>query len=84
MQPAEPLGDIHMPNNTIIPLIMSIGLGIAGMGIIYQVDNPMWWIVAVIGFIIFFGSMAVRSLKDDLGHHIHKEDLEKEGDGSNG
>lgn len=58
---------------------MSIGLGIAGMGIIYQVDNPMWWIVAVIGFIIFFGSMAVRSLKDDLGHHIPQRRLGKRG-----
>lgn len=84
MQPAEPLAPIHMPNNSIIPLVMSIGLGIAGIGIIYQIDNPLWLIVAVIGFVIFFGSMVVRSMKDDLGYYIPVEELEEEGDGSDG
>lgn len=77
MTPAEPLGDIHMPNNSFIPFVMSLGLFIAGFGFIYQVDDKNWLIVAVAGMLITLGSMFVRSVKDDLGYHIHKEDLEK-------
>ncbi|MFD2208706.1 cytochrome c oxidase subunit I [Virgibacillus halophilus] len=78
MTPAEPLGDIHMPNNSFIPFVMSLGFFIAGFGFIYHNDT-------VLGTIAMFGGMAIgllamltRSLKDDLGHHIKKEELEKE------
>ncbi|KGP71468.1 cytochrome c oxidase subunit I [Pontibacillus yanchengensis] len=77
MTPAEPLGDIHMPNNSFIPFMMSLGLFIAGFGFIYQVDNSSYLILAVLGMAITLLSMFVRSVKDDLGYHIHKEDLEK-------
>ncbi|QST01458.1 cytochrome c oxidase subunit I [Pontibacillus sp. ALD_SL1] len=77
MTPAEPLGDIHMPNNSFIPFVMSLGLFIAGFGFIYQVDDKNWLIVGIAGMLITLGSMFVRSVKDDLGYHIHKEDLEK-------
>ncbi|KGX88580.1 cytochrome c oxidase subunit I [Pontibacillus litoralis] len=77
MTPAEPLGDIHMPNNTFIPFMISLGLFIAGIGFIYQVDNKQWLIVGIAGLLITFISMFVRSMKDDLGYHVHKEDLEK-------
>ena len=33
---AEPLGDIHMPNNSILPLVMSIGTFIAAFGALYS------------------------------------------------
>ena len=33
---AEPLGDIHMPNNSILPLVMSIGTFIAAFGALYH------------------------------------------------
>ncbi len=82
IQPAEPLGDIHMPNNSFVPFMMSLGLFIAGFGVMFQ---GSYWILAVIGFGITAGSMLYRSFKDDLGYHVHKEDLEDEkGDGSNG
>ncbi|MRH41909.1 cytochrome c oxidase subunit I [Aquibacillus halophilus] len=77
MTPAEPLGDIHMPNPSILPFIMSLGLFIAGFGFIYQIDDPRWLIVAIVGMGILLGAMFIRSVKDDHGHHIHKEDLEK-------
>ncbi|MFG6116796.1 cytochrome c oxidase subunit I [Halobacillus sp. MO56] len=80
MTPAEPLGDIHMPYGSILPFVMSLGLFIAGFGFIYQVDNPVWLSLVFIGMGITLGAMFVRSVKDDLGYHIHKEDLEK-GDG---
>lgn len=80
MTPSEPLGEIHMPNSSILPFVMSLGLFIAGFGFIYQVDNKAWLIVVFIGMGITFGSMLIRSLKDDLGHHISKEELEREAD----
>ncbi|MFZ0371088.1 MAG: cytochrome c oxidase subunit I [Halobacillus sp.] len=78
MTPAEPLGDIHMPNASILPFTTSVGLFIAGFGFIYQTDDKTWLVASVIGMAITFGSMLTRSLKDDLGHHIHKEELEED------
>ncbi|MFC7321437.1 cytochrome c oxidase subunit I [Halobacillus campisalis] len=78
MTPAEPLGDIHMPNASILPFLISLGLFIAGFGFIYQVDNKAWLILVFLGMGLTLGSMLTRSLKDDLGHHIHKEELEKD------
>ncbi|MGP4075090.1 cytochrome c oxidase subunit I [Halobacillus sp. K22] len=78
MTPAEPLGDIHMPNASILPFTMSLGLFIAGFGFIYQTDDKMWLVACVVGMAITLGSMLIRSVKDDLGHHIHKEELEED------
>ncbi len=78
MTPAEPLSDIHMPNGSILPFVMSLGLFIAGFGFIYQKYDLAWLSLVFIGMGILLGSMLIRSLKDDLGYHIHKEDLEKE------
>jgi len=89
---AEPLGDIHMPNNTIIPLIISIGMFVSAFGALYSpysdqvkagtADGYSWSIpVIIIGFVITLGAMAVRSLKDDHGFHVHVDEileLEKE------
>ena len=76
MTPAEPLGDIHMPNNSILPVIMSLGLFIAAFGALYNATDKAWTVpVMVIGLLITFGAMLVRSLKDDHGYHIHKEEL---------
>ena len=76
LTPSEPIGDIHMPNNSILPFIISIGLFIAGFGAMYQEDGYAWGIpVLIIGMAITFGTMLVRSIKDDRGYHIHKEDL---------
>ncbi len=66
MTPAEPLGDIHMPSNSILPFIMSLGLFIAGFGIIYL---NIWVIVP--GLATTVVCMIIRSLKDDPGYHIH-------------
>ena len=34
MTPAEPLGDIHMPNSSILPLMIALGLFVAAFGAI--------------------------------------------------
>ncbi|HLR07819.1 MAG TPA: cytochrome c oxidase subunit I [Bacillota bacterium] len=80
MTPSEPLDDIHMPNSSILPFIISLGFFIAGFGFIYQPDNKLWYIVLYGGMAISVGAMIVRSVKDDLGYYIKKEELEREAD----
>jgi cytochrome c oxidase subunit I len=76
MTPAEPLGDIHMPNSSILPFIISLGLFIAAFGFLHHPDGVSWSVpVMIIGGIITFGSMLLRSIIDDHGYHIHKADL---------
>ncbi|TDQ42284.1 cytochrome c oxidase subunit I [Aureibacillus halotolerans] len=87
MTPAEPLGDIHMPNNSFIPFMMSLGLFIAAFGFMFfsaegagATYKMVTLGIGILGLAITFGSMLVRSLKDDLGYHIHKEDLLEDDD----
>ncbi|MGN4126351.1 cytochrome c oxidase subunit I [Lysinibacillus sphaericus] len=76
---AEPLGDIHMPNNSAIPFVISLGMFIAAFGALYNPDADKPWsiYVLIIGLAITFGAMIVRSVKDDHGFHLHKEDIIK-------
>lgn len=78
MTPAEPVGDIHMPNSSFLPFTTSLGLFIAAFGAMYMEGGKQteWLIVAFIGLAIAFGSMLLRSVIDDHGYHIHKEDLD--------
>jgi cytochrome c oxidase subunit 1 len=79
MTPAEPLGDIHMPNASFIPFVIALGLFIAAFGAMYHVDKVSWALpVMIIGLLITFGSLFTRSVKDDHGFHIHKEELQEE------
>ena len=75
--PAEPVGDIHMPNGSILPVTISLGLFIAAFGAMYQADEGNTWgiPVLIIGLAITFGSMLIRSMKDDHGYHIPKAEL---------
>jgi cytochrome c oxidase subunit 1 len=75
MTPAEPLGDIHMPNGSILPFIMSFGLFIVSFGLLYREDYGWALPAIIVGFIITFAAMFFRSVIDDHGYHIHKEDL---------
>jgi cytochrome c oxidase subunit 1 len=81
MTPAEPLGDIHMPNSSFLPFTMSLGLFIAAFGAMYNVNDKVWALpVLIIGLLVTFGSMFLRSVKDDHGFHIHKEELLEDDD----
>ncbi len=71
MTPAEPVGEIHMPNGSILPFILSLGMFISGFGFIYA--N---WIVAGAGLGLVLITMFLRSVIDDHGYHIHKEEVE--------
>lgn len=80
MTPAEPVGDIHMPNGSILPLIISFGLFVAAFGVMYRLDYAWGLPVMILGLVITFGAMFFRSVIDDHGYHIHKEDLLAEDD----
>ena len=71
MTPAEPLGPIHMPNGSILPVIMSIGLFIAGLGIMH---HATW--ASIGGFGILAVCMIIRSLIDDPGYYIDPAEIE--------
>ncbi|MBD7936857.1 MULTISPECIES: cytochrome c oxidase subunit I [Cytobacillus] len=75
MTPAEPIGDIHMPNNSFVPFVISLGLFIAAFGAMYHNEHSWGIPVLIIGMLVVFGSMFFRSVKDDHGYHIHKEEL---------
>lgn len=72
---AEPIGDIHMPHNSFIPFVMAFGLFVGAFGALYNGEQAWAVPVLILGLLITFLSMGTRSLKDDLGYHIHKEDL---------
>ncbi|GGA83688.1 cytochrome c oxidase subunit I [Ornithinibacillus halotolerans] len=78
LAPAEPVGDIHMPNGSILPFLISLGFFIAGFGFIYQTTSDLAYILLYGGMGMALVCMLIRSLKDDHGYHITKEELEKE------
>ena len=75
MTPAEPVQDIHMPNGSIIPFILSMGLFVAGFGAMYRTEEAWGLPVLVLGALWVFIAMAVRSLQDDTGYYVKKEEI---------
>ncbi|PIC64406.1 cytochrome ubiquinol oxidase subunit I [Sporosarcina sp. P13] len=73
--PAEPITDIHMPNGSIIPMLMSLGLFIAGFGAMFQQEASWGLPVLIFGLAFTFVMMSARSLKDDLGFYVTKEQI---------
>lgn len=77
-----------MPSATPLPFVMSVGIFIAGLGFMFSKDdfgnalmNGLFnnYIVVIIGLLITFGSMLLRSLYDDHGWHIEPEDQDGKG-----
>ncbi|MEQ6388558.1 cytochrome c oxidase subunit I [Bacillaceae bacterium S4-13-58] len=73
LSPSEPLSDIHMPNRSILPFIMALGIGILSIGIIY-IDQGIF--IAILGGAIILISMLLRSIMDDHGYVLPKSELE--------
>ncbi|MDV6376833.1 cytochrome c oxidase subunit I [Sporosarcina sp. GW1-11] len=73
--PAEPITDIHMPHGSIIPMLMSLGLFIAGFGAMFQQETSWGLGVLIFGLAFTFVCMSTRSLKDDLGYYVTKEQI---------
>ncbi|PSL47089.1 cytochrome c oxidase subunit 1 [Salsuginibacillus halophilus] len=80
MKPAEPLKDIHMPNNSILPFFMALGLGVAGFGFIGinlgMAEAVAYGIVAA-GAVLTFGCMLIRSIREDHGRNIPLQDVKR-------
>jgi cytochrome c oxidase subunit 1 len=76
MTPAEPLGPIHMPSPSILPIIMSFGLFVAAVGFMYS-DVLNGYYVAIGGLAITLFCMFLRSVYDDHGFHL--DPTEEEG-----
>lgn len=74
---AEPLSDIHMPNNSILPFMMTVGLFIASFGALYNMDADKPWSIYLLvgGLGMLFACMFIRSFKDDHGYHVHVEEI---------
>lgn len=72
---AEPVTDIHMPNGSIIPFLMTFGLFIAGFGAMFHSETSWGLPLLIFGLAWTFVSMAARSLQDDLGFHVTKEEI---------
>nr|WP_276308576.1 cytochrome c oxidase subunit I [Thermoflavimicrobium daqui] len=70
MTPAEPLGSIHMPSGSYIPMLMSLGLFVAGYGFVVKS-----WIIGAIGIAFTFIMMYIRSFEQDFGYHIEPEEI---------
>jgi len=77
MAPGEPLNDVHMPNGSILPFLMSFGFFVAGLGFIYQTGNVFWYLALYGGMAFAIGCMLIRSLKDDHGFYVPKKELEE-------
>ncbi|MCM3756600.1 cytochrome c oxidase subunit I [Sporosarcina aquimarina] len=75
---AEPVTDIHMPHGSIIPFFMSVGLFIAGFGAMFHQETSWGLPLLIFGLAWTFVAMAMRSLKDDLGYHVTKEEIQRD------
>ena len=75
---AEPVTDIHMPNGSIIPFFMTFGLFIAGFGAMFHQETSWGLPLLIFGLAWTFVSMAMRSVKDDLGFHVTKEEIQRD------
>jgi len=70
-----PIQDIHMPNSSFLPFMIAFGLFTSALGFLYHNDHSWGLFVGILGLAVIFGMMLIRSLVDDHGFHIHKEDL---------
>ncbi len=77
MPPGEPLDDVHMPNGSFLPFLMGLGFFVSGFGFIYHMDYAVGYLALYGGLAFAIGCMVVRSLRDDYGYHIPKEELQK-------
>lgn len=70
IEPAEPLGSIHMPSPTYLPFLMSLALFISGFGFITRGFE-----MGALGLVLFFITMFIRSYEHDPGYHIDPDHL---------
>jgi cytochrome aa3-600 menaquinol oxidase subunit 1 len=64
--------EIHMPNNTGIPFIMSCVFFVWGFALIFSM-----WVPAIILTLVLFAFLAHRSFEKDDGHHVSVKEIEE-------
>ena len=64
------LEEIHMPNNSGLPFVMSSIFFVWGFSFVFAI-----WPLLIITTIAIFGCMAYRSFERDHGHHISVEEI---------
>ncbi|SEM13235.1 cytochrome aa3 quinol oxidase subunit 1 apoprotein [Mesobacillus persicus] len=64
--------EIHMPNNSGAPFLMSVIFFIWGFALIFSL-----WIPAIIATLGIFAFMTHRSFEQDHGHHISVKEIEE-------
>lgn len=64
--------EIHMPNNSGVPFVMSVFFFIFGFAFVFSM-----WITAVVSLIGIFACMLHRSFEKDHGHHISVAEIER-------
>ena len=64
--------EIHMPNNSGVPFIMSVLFFIGGFGMVFSIFP-----LAILALIGIFACMAYRSFEQDHGHHISVKEIEE-------
>ncbi|MBH8599465.1 MULTISPECIES: cytochrome c oxidase subunit I [unclassified Thermoactinomyces] len=73
LPPAEPLGSIHMPSSSFIPILMALGFFIAGFGFIFRGN----FVGAIIGLVLVIVCLFLRSFDRDHGYHIEPDEIEE-------
>jgi cytochrome aa3-600 menaquinol oxidase subunit I len=64
--------EIHMPNNSGLPFIMSCIFFVLGFAMVFS-----FWILAIIATLGILGCMVYRSFEKDDGHHISVEEIKE-------
>ncbi|WP_202077805.1 cytochrome aa3 quinol oxidase subunit I [Caldalkalibacillus salinus] len=64
--------DIHMPNNSGLPIIMAGIFFVWGFSFVFSL-----WLPAIVTTIAIFACMAYQSFEKDDGYHIHVDTIEK-------
>ncbi|QTM98779.1 cytochrome aa3 quinol oxidase subunit I [Sediminibacillus dalangtanensis] len=64
--------EIHMPNNSGVPFIMSAIFFVLGFALVFSI-----WILAVIALLGIFACLAHRSFEQDHGYHIPVEEVKE-------
>jgi len=64
--------EIHMPNNSGVPFIMSCFFFVFGFALVFSM-----WYIAIFALIGIFACMAHRSFEIDHGHHISVKEIKE-------
>lgn len=73
VEAAEPLGPIHMPSPSYIPILMALGFFVAGFGFITKGFS-----IGVLGLVVVFIAMFMRSFEQDHGYHIEPDEIKNQ------